>query len=82
MIALTKLGPVSVKASDEDLLIESTPATDLSSRRSWPAIALNHEDGLKTALDIEQCLELGYGVSSGQGISIPYEFFQPFAERV
>jgi hypothetical protein len=75
MIALAKLGAVTVTAFDESLLIESESATDLSSRTSWPASAIGHTDGLPTALDVEQCLELGYAISSAGGISIPYEFF-------
>jgi hypothetical protein len=72
---LAKLGPLTVNASDESLTIESEVIVDLSSRASWPTNALQQTEGLRTAMEVAQCLELGYAVSSPGRISIPYEFF-------
>jgi SNF2 family DNA or RNA helicase len=68
---LTALGPVSVDASTDGLKISTQPYTDLSTRLNWPTEALDHPDGLKTALEIEQCLELGFAQTDPDGILIP-----------
>ena len=72
---LTRLGPLTVNATDESLVIEGEDLIDLSSRGSWPASSIVQHEGARTALEIEQCLELGYAISSPGRIDIPYEFF-------
>jgi hypothetical protein len=74
-IELAKLGPLTVNAADESLVIESESIADLSSRASWPTNALEQTEGLRTAIEIEQCLELGCAASSPGRITIPYESF-------
>jgi len=74
-LTLAQLGRVSLLATSDGLLVSSSDAADLSTRASWPEIAIKHPQGLQTALDIEQCLELGYARPSEEGILIPYECF-------
>ena len=48
---------------------------DLTTRSNWPTDALKNPDGLKTALEIEQCLELGFAQTDAEGVMIPYSSF-------
>jgi hypothetical protein len=74
-LTIAQLGPVNLLATSDGLLVSSSDAADLSTRASWPETAIKHPQALQTALDIEQCLELGYARPIQEGILIPYEFF-------
>jgi hypothetical protein len=74
-IALAIFGPVQLLATDGGLLIRGENSTDLSVRTAWPETALQHADGVRTAFDVEQCLELGYAQVTEEGIFIPNECF-------
>jgi hypothetical protein len=74
-LTLAALGTVSVVATASGLQIGTADGTDLSTRSNWPREALEHSDGLKTALDVEQCLELGFAHQDGLGVLIPCAVF-------
>jgi len=74
-LVLATIGPVSIVAATDGLRIGTPDSTDLSTRSSWPSVALEHPDGLRTALDIEQCLELGLAHTDDEGLIIPYGSF-------
>ena len=74
-LTLATLGPVSLIATTAGLRISAQHSGDLTSRSNWPTDALKHPDGLKTALEIEQCLELGYAQADAEGALIPYSSF-------
>jgi hypothetical protein len=70
-LVLAILGPVSIIGTSSGLRIGTRGSTDLSARPNWPAAALEHPEGLKTALDVEQCLELGFANREDEEIVIP-----------
>jgi len=74
-LTLAALGPVSIVGTASGLHVGSRDLADLSARSGWPEVALHHPEGLKTALDLEQCLELGFAHSDDHGIFIPYGSF-------
>jgi SNF2 family DNA or RNA helicase len=74
-LTLATLGPVSLIATTAGLRISTQLSRDLTSRSNWPTEALEYPEGLKTALEIEQCLELGYALADAEGVLIPYSSF-------
>lgn len=74
-LPLAQLGSVQLIATSHGLLIRSDESTDLSSRALWPRDSFEHRDGLQTAIEIEQCVELGYARAIPEGILIPYDSF-------
>jgi len=74
-LVLAQVGSVQSIATSDGLLIRSNEPSDLSTRAFWPSDSLKHPDGLQTAIEIEQCLDLGYARSTQDGILIPYESF-------
>jgi hypothetical protein len=75
MLRLAKLGSVVVNAHTDHLSLESDRHVDLSSRTQWPEDALAHRDGLRTAIEVEQCLESGFAESNEGQIVIRYDLF-------
>jgi hypothetical protein len=75
MLRLAKVGSVVIEAHIDYLSVESEPTVDLSSRAFWPGDALRHEDGLRTAIEVVQCLESGYAESDEGRIVIRYDSF-------
>jgi SNF2 family DNA or RNA helicase len=74
-LTLANLGPVELVATTGGLKVSSQVSRDLTSRSNWPTEALQHPDGLKTALEVEQCLELGFAQVDGESVLIPYASF-------
>jgi SNF2 family DNA or RNA helicase len=74
-LAIAQLGAVRLMATDDGLAIQSTESVDLTRSDFWPKSALKDSRGLQTALEIEQCLELGYANSYNGEILIPYQSF-------
>jgi HJR/Mrr/RecB family endonuclease len=75
MLRLAKLGSVVINAHNDHLSLESEGHVDLSSRAQWPEDALAHHDGLRTAIEVEQCLEAGFAESHEGQIVIRYDLF-------
>ena len=75
MLRLAKLGSVIVNAHNDYLSLESEGSVDLSSRTRWPIDALTHHDGLRTAIEVEQCLEAGFAESNEGQIVIRHDLF-------
>lgn len=75
MLRLAKLGSVTINANNDYLSLETEAHVDLSSRTQWPVDALAHEDGLRTAIEVEQCLESGFAELHDGQIVIRYDLF-------
>ena len=75
MLRLAKLGSVVINAHNDHLSLETEAHVDLSSRTQWPEDALAHHDGLRTAIEVEQCLEAGFAESNEGQIVIRYDLF-------
>lgn len=68
---------VEVAAGAEGLSIHpSSGEYDLSRRENWPPTALGGPTGWRTAVEIEQLLELGFAENISGEILIPYQNFQ------
>src|SRR6185437_16081396 len=66
-----------VAAEAENLMIRVTGRElNLSRRENWPAESLAAPAGWRTAIEIEQIIELGLADVASGTISVPYENFQ------
>ncbi len=74
-LVLAQVGSVQLIATSIGLLVKSSESSDLSTRALWPRDSLEHPHGLQTAIEIEQCIDLGYAEATQEGILIPYESF-------
>jgi hypothetical protein len=75
MLRLAQVGSVAINAHSDYLSLESKPRRDLSSRTQWPDGAIKHDDGLRTAIEVEQCLESGYAELHEGQMVIRYDSF-------
>jgi hypothetical protein len=74
-LTVAQLASVVVVATDVGIAIRSSESADLTNRDLWPKSALADARGLQTALETEQCLELGFAKTESSGILIPYDCF-------
>lgn len=68
---------VVVRAEANGLTIRGL--NKLSARENWPADAIQSPGAWRTAVEIEQLLELGLAEENADGIAIPYENFESIA---
>jgi len=75
---LQRFGPsVEITAEREGLNIRRTVGDlDLSRRENWPAESLSALGAWRTAIEIEQLLELGLAEVIGHQVVVPYGNFQ------
>src|SRR5262249_53715820 len=69
-------GSVDVEAQPVGLTIRSRdPNYRLRNREDWPAAALSTAEGLRVALQIEQCFEMGLAEEVDAGACCSYDNF-------
>lgn len=65
-----------MEANESGLNIQSKDAKcHLGTRDNWPAAALSTPEGLRVALEVEQCLEMGLAEEIEGGVCCPYTSF-------
>jgi hypothetical protein len=82
--SLHKFGEsVEVTAEPNALRVLATrPGPDLSRRESWPRDALRVAGGWRTAIEIEQLLEVGLAESAGGEVLVPYRNFREIDDQI
>lgn len=65
-------GGVELLAAPNGLVLRSPAGNDLSRRVNWPPEALAAPGGWRTAIEVEQLLELGLAETDGSGVLVPY----------
>lgn len=81
MFTVHRLGKsVSINAEADGLAIRGPQV--LSSRELWPPDAIGAAAGWRTAIEIEQLLELGLAESTIDRILIPYDNFETIAAEI
>lgn len=75
MITLKSIGSVLVSAMDDHLHVQCTSPVEFSDRSAWPAEVLADPQGLQFAIDIVQCIEMGFAETSPGEAKIPYKYF-------
>lgn len=75
MIVLKHIGSVLVSAMNDYLLVQCDLSTDLTDRSAWPSEVLADPQGLRFAIDVVHCIEMGFAEESSGEVRIPYKYF-------
>src|ERR1044071_1900831 len=74
-------GGLSVLAAESGLRVQSGDTTvEIGRRETWPMEAIAAPGGWKTAIELEQLLELGLAVPDARAVVIPYANFDAIEE--
>ena len=74
-------GPISVLADANGLRLNAqNPTVEIRKRETWPQEATAAPGGWRTAIEIEQLLELGLALSDGRDVTVPFANFDAVEE--